>query len=213
MEHVTPKRCWLAVIALAVIASCSKRQDEPSARGAPPGATTSAASAVPASTTDTLDPRLCQQRAALIVNRVGATDPRALVEARSDLECACRGGIAESCTAVGLSYSPDVGPQDHERANPWLEKGCTLGDAWGCTNYATSLSKGRGVKQDYAASNRLNRRACDLGDKIGCANAAAQIIGGRLGPPDKAAAKALFERGCALGDAQSCAGVQQLSQP
>jgi rhomboid protease GluP len=99
---------------------------------------------------------------------VGEDVRRDLVRARTFLERACRGGLSEACTHLGLTYEEDAGLPDPGRALSLFETACQGGSAYGCRKLGIALWHGRGTPSDREQALILFMRACQAGDQRSC---------------------------------------------
>jgi hypothetical protein len=112
-------------------------------------------------------------------------------------------GDADACFQAGAAYT-DL--QKHDRAAAASERGCQLGSAQACTNFAVMKTFGRGTPEDRGLAFQLNDRACRLGEWVACNNAGAGYLLGRTpsGQRDSKRARELFAAACESGEKGGC---------
>lgn len=139
----------------------------------------------------------------------GDPTPAALVPARVgvglDLEASWRETRSKGCVMSG-NYHSDAGSEDEAR-DGW-RRGCELGQAVGCTNYALDLLKpGLGRAGDASAAIALLEKACAAGDPHGCAALGRELLLGGATKADPARGQRLLNEACRSGSDAACAAL------
>lgn len=82
---------------------------------------------------------------------------------------ACTGGMAPSCTSVGLAYHEGQGaPQSYAKAAGYYRQSCNANDSEGCLLLGALYKEGNGVEKNTNFAYTLFKKACNLGSDTGC---------------------------------------------
>lgn len=86
------------------------------------------------------------------------------------LRRACEGGIAQSCTALGVLFADGRGiGADEDEAKRLFLLGCEGDDAKGCYHYGAMFHSPSGrAGSDNALAFRYYQKGCALGSSISC---------------------------------------------
>lgn len=86
----------------------------------------------------------------------------------------------------------------------FAQRGCALGNAAACNDFAMALDHGAPFPQDLAAAARLYRDACRDGDAKACANLGSALEHGRGVARDEGGALVLLGDACTGGVRTGC---------
>ncbi|HZF55720.1 MAG TPA: tetratricopeptide repeat protein [Polyangiaceae bacterium] len=125
---------------------------------------------------------------------------------------ACEGGYARACTILGnVHWTGKVVPRDQALAKQMLERGCDVGDWWGCTTASSIYDKGwGGGPPDKERAATLNRKAFELIQKNcteeldSCAMVARWHAKGIGTAVDREKQRSVLRDACDRGDSASC---------
>jgi TPR repeat protein len=142
-----------------------------------------------------------------------AIDTASGMRERLNAEHACLGGQGDECFRVGLGFYSGSGsyPQKRALAVRAYERGCSLGNARACNNFADALTYGEGTSVDVSRAVVLYERACGLGEEIGCANLGYMMEHGRGIARDTRRARSLYAQACDAGEAYGCLHVEMMA--
>jgi TPR repeat protein len=121
------------------------------------------------------------------------------------LDRACRGGDADSCTLLGMSYHKGVGvAQNAGYAAAFFALACEKGGAARCGNIGLAYALGDGVGKDATRAAGYFAEACDAGNVASCSSLGTAYSLGVGVRPDARRALKLFTRACGDEDAHAC---------
>ncbi len=134
----------------------------------------------------------------------GAPEYGSYQEGADAFEKACDGGIGPACFYLASYFEGGLYGKDKDaaKARSYMERGCTQGDGFTCSQLGRSL---RDANEKDPDSFKFANRACDLGDKPGCFQAISQLMKGEGVAKDPAKAAAILKRTCDAGEGKRCA--------
>ena len=149
---------------------------------------------------------ICSELASFLLNRRAKPDP-ATAEKVAKASCEQHQN-AIACAMRGLAL---MDLDRHAEAAAANELGCKLGHQTACTNLATALIRGRGMKEDKARARELLQQGCAayekqtgaagdaLKDPMVCQNLALALQQGWGGPVDEPGAARAATLACQRG--------------
>lgn len=99
---------------------------------------------------------------------LGEGTNRDLPRARSLLERACSGGVAEACLGLARFYMVEPQSSGTPKAAQLYRQACDGGVQEACRTYGVLLLTGSGVPRDVATGQEFLHRACAAGDQPSC---------------------------------------------
>ena len=112
-----------------------------------------------------------------------------------ELQCRaeCLDGKAASCLALG--YAADQSSTKEGDAFPLYQRGCLLGAANACTNYAASIWAGSPSDDQLACARRTFEKACTAKEPFACGMAGRLMLESTT-PPQLAEGRKYLEAAC-----------------